>query len=158
MEGSPPRKYIFCCLKNMSNSTRISQNCGQVWRQIFGFWLFAVGIWLKVQTRITYWWGYYIGSVALLSHNTLKWSAILGLSFLYGANGPGNPCYGVQVRLVNFALHFKKRIALFWHNAKVLALLKVKCEIDSVRLNPIAWIPWATNTAQKTKSQNRTSL
>ena len=28
------------------------------------------------------------------------------LVFLCGAGGPGNPCYGVQVRLVNFALHF----------------------------------------------------
>ena len=45
-------------------------------------------------------------SVALHSHNTLKWSALLGLSFLHGAGGPGNPCYGVQAHLVNFALHF----------------------------------------------------
>ena len=36
------------------------------------------------------------GSVALLLHNTLKWSAILGLSFLHGAGGPGNPCYGTM--------------------------------------------------------------
>ena len=50
----------------------------------------------------------YIGSVALLSHNTLKWSAILGLIFLHGAGGPGNPCYGVQACLVNFTLHFQK--------------------------------------------------
>ena len=51
------------------------------------------------------------GSVALLLHNTLKWSAILGLSFLCGAGGrcgPGNPCYEVQALLVNFALHFQK--------------------------------------------------
>ena len=48
------------------------------------------------------------GSVALHSHNSLKWSAILGLSFLCGAGGPGNPWYGVQARLVNFALHFQK--------------------------------------------------
>ena len=48
------------------------------------------------------------GSVALLSHNNLKWSAILGLSFLCGAGGPGNPCYGVQALLVSFALHFQK--------------------------------------------------
>ena len=48
------------------------------------------------------------GSVALLSHNALKWSAILGLSFLCGAGGPGNPCYGVQVHLLNLALHFQK--------------------------------------------------
>ena len=47
-----------------------------------------------------------LGSIALLSHNTLKWSAILGLSFLCGAGGLGNPCYWVQVHLVNFALHF----------------------------------------------------
>ena len=51
---------------------------------------------------------YYIGSVALLSHNTLKWSAIVGLSFVCAAGGLGNPCYGVQARLVNFALHFQK--------------------------------------------------
>ena len=50
----------------------------------------------------------YVGSVALLSHNTLKWSAILGLSFFYSAGGPGNPCYRVQACLVNFALHFQK--------------------------------------------------
>ena len=47
----------------------------------------------------------YYGSVALLSHNILKWSEILGLSFLHGAGGPGNMCYGVQAHLVNFALH-----------------------------------------------------
>ena len=50
-----------------------------------------------------------LGSVALLPHNALKWSAILGLSFfLRGAGGQGNPCYGVQAYLVNFALHFQK--------------------------------------------------
>ena len=50
---------------------------------------------------------YYV-SVALLSYNILKWSALLGLSFFCGAGGPGNPCYEVQVHLVNFALHFQK--------------------------------------------------
>ena len=49
-----------------------------------------------------------LGSVALLSHNTLKWRAILGLSFMGGAGGPGNPCCVFQVCLVNFALHFQK--------------------------------------------------
>ena len=48
------------------------------------------------------------GSIALLSINTLKWSGILGLSFLCGAGGPGNPYYGVQAYLMNFALHFQK--------------------------------------------------
>ena len=33
----------------------------------------------------------YIYSIALLSHNTLKWSAIL-----QGAVRPGNPCYGFK--------------------------------------------------------------
>ena len=49
-----------------------------------------------------------MGSVALLSLITLKWSAILGRSFFSCAGGQRNPCYGVQVRLVNFVLHFKK--------------------------------------------------
>ena len=44
-----------------------------------------------------------LGSIALLSHNTLNWSAILGLSTLSGTD----PCYGVQAYLVNFALHFQ---------------------------------------------------
>ena len=48
------------------------------------------------------------GGIALLSHNTLKCSAILELSFLHGAGGPGNLSYWVQARLVNFALHFQK--------------------------------------------------
>ena len=47
-------------------------------------------------------------SVALLSHNTLKRSAILGLRFLCGTGDPENPFYGVQVHLVNFALYFQK--------------------------------------------------
>ena len=50
----------------------------------------------------------YFSSIALISHNTLKLSAILGLSFLHGAGGSGNLCYGVQAHLVNFALHFQK--------------------------------------------------
>ena len=29
---------------------------------------------------------------------------ILDFVFLRGAGGPGNPCYGVQARLANFAL------------------------------------------------------
>ena len=45
-------------------------------------------------------------SIALLSHNTLKWNAILGLSFLHSAGGLGNPCYGVQACLVNFIHNF----------------------------------------------------
>ena len=49
-----------------------------------------------------------IGSIALLSHNTLKWSAILGLSYLNGPDGAGNSCYGVHACLVNFKLHFQK--------------------------------------------------
>ena len=40
-------------------------------------------------------------------------------------------------------------VALLWHNAKVLALLKVKCEIHQACLNPVAWIPWVTSTVQK---------
>ena len=40
-------------------------------------------------------------------------------------------------------------VALLWHNIKVLALLKVKCEIYLVRLNPVTRIPWATSAAQK---------
>ena len=40
-------------------------------------------------------------------------------------------------------------VALLWHNAKVLALLKVKCEIHLACLNLIAQIPWATSTAQE---------
>ena len=62
----------------------------------------------KNNTKQTNWWCWYpsaslielglhyslqieclFGSVALLSHNNLKWSAILGLSFLCGAGGPG---------------------------------------------------------------------
>ena len=31
---------------------------------------------------------------------------------------------------------------------KVLALLKVKCEIHKAHLNPVARIPWATSTVQ----------
>ena len=60
--------------------------------------------------RKHFFWYYvlYYGSVALLSYNTLKWIAILGLSFFRGAGGPGNPCYRVQSHLVNFALHFQK--------------------------------------------------
>ena len=50
----------------------------------------------------------YVGSIALVSHNTLKWSEILGLSFLCSAGGPGNPSYRVEAHLVNFALHFQK--------------------------------------------------
>ena len=34
------------------------------------------------------------------------------LVFLRGAGGPGNPCYGVQAHLVNFALHFQNILAL----------------------------------------------
>ena len=49
----------------------------------------------------------YIYSIALLSHNTLKWSAIL-----QGADRPGNPCYGVQAYLVNFTLHFQSNATL----------------------------------------------
>ena len=44
-----------------------------------------------------------LGSIALLWHFTyFKWSAISGLSFLRGAGGPGNPCYGVQARNCKF--------------------------------------------------------
>ena len=38
------------------------------------------------------------GSVALLLHFTSSEVRFLGLVFLRGAGGPGNPCYGVQAR------------------------------------------------------------
>ena len=52
------------------------------------------------------------GSISLLSHNTLNEVRFSDLVVLHGASGPGNPCYGVQARLVNFTLssftlHFK---------------------------------------------------
>ena len=50
----------------------------------------------------------YYGSVALLWHYTSSVVRFLELVFLHGAGGPGNPCYGVQSCLVNFALHFQK--------------------------------------------------
>ena len=37
---------------------------------------------------------------------------ILGLGFLSGAGGTGNPCYEVQVRLVNFTFKSANTLAL----------------------------------------------
>ena len=62
----------------------------------------------KVSTRNAFVHFSILGCVALLLHNTSKRSAILGLSFLHGASGPGNPYYGVQACIVNFALHLQK--------------------------------------------------
>ena len=36
----------------------------------------------------------------LISHNTLKWSVILGLSFLHGAGGTGNPPWFSEISMV----------------------------------------------------------
>ena len=49
-----------------------------------------------------------LGSVDLLLHFTSSEVRFLDLVFLCGAGVPGNLCYGVQARLVNFALHLQK--------------------------------------------------
>ena len=53
-----------------------------------------------------------LGSVALLWHYTSSEVRFLDLVLMHGAGDPGNPCYGVQERTLNFALssfvlHFK---------------------------------------------------
>ena len=48
------------------------------------------------------------------------------LVFLRGAGSLGNPCYGVQACLVNFALHFQ--------NANTLALCQSKATLPKIQL------------------------
>ena len=65
------------------------------------------------------------------------------LVFLCGAGGTGNPCYGVQARLVNFALHFQK----FWHfgivskkdNAATYGFVVVENTIQKYVLKVYIW-------------------
>ena len=71
----------------------------------------------KVSTRNAFVHFRILGCVALLSHNTSKRSAILGLSFLHGASGPGNPCYGVQARISHFTFKSANTLALCYSKA-----------------------------------------
>ena len=59
------------------------------------------------------------------------------------------PVKGQIIYVPTWKVTYIGSVALLSHNAKVLALLKVKCEIHLACLNPVAWIPWATSTAQK---------
>ena len=69
-----------------------------------------------------WWFGIYekkiLGSIALLSHNTLKWSAILGLSFFVQCWWPWESVLQGSSALSEFHTSLSKVLTL-WHYVKV---------------------------------------